>query len=150
MLLQPAPSQLPSAAQHPSKRECRKCSFTAAKGKGGDSYGTSIFITARNFSTDYLFWVTGLNQCSKEAQPHQQDVHPTHPMCSPYSGRPLAGANPLGKLIPSSLAAPESELCSCLLLGYTPCITSYPCTAQCPTTLLLTDRCREREPACAN
>lgn len=85
---------------------------------------------ARNFSTISLFWGTGLTQCSKEAQPHQQDVHPTYSSHSGWS-KPAGKAHPQ---LPSARAAPEPESRSWLLLGYVPQITSSLCTVQRPVT----------------
>lgn len=101
--------------------------FTAAEGTGCDRRGTSIFIKDQNFSTSYLFWGTGPTQCSTEALPHQQDVHPTYPKYSSYmfilQWQTFIWSKPPGKAHPrllSALAAPKSESLSWLLLGYVP------------------------------
>lgn len=46
-----------------------------SKSKGWDRDRTASLVIDTNFSINYSFWSTGLTQCSKEAQPQQQDIH---------------------------------------------------------------------------
>lgn len=53
----------------------------------------------------------------REAQPHQRELHPARPTCSPHSSQPLAGVNPVGKPVPSSSLPPSRSYASGPSLG---------------------------------
>lgn len=77
----PTPSQaVPGPAGW--QKEMTECSwfttaqpFTAPKTKVVTGIGHPVVLLTQTLSFSHLFWSTGLTQCSKEAQPHQQDIH---------------------------------------------------------------------------